>query len=352
MTMHDGSYKHIFSHAQIVEDLLRGFVHEDWVPQIDYGSLEKMGGSYVTDDLREREDDIIWRVRFKPALSGVEGGEWLYVYLLIEFQSRSDPWMALRILVYTGLLYQDLVKSGQIVAPNKLPPIFPVVVYNGESPWRSACEVAELIEPAGLSAWRPSQRYFLLDEGRVSEPELAEADNSLADIIRLESSPEPEVMRQIIGRLTQRLREPRYDSLRRALVVWINRVVLKRLVPAERIPEATELQEIDTMLAERVVEWTEKWKQQGLQQGLQEGRQEGRQQGRQEGRQEGIQEGLQQGIALGEITLLRRQLIRRFGPLPAWAEARLARASTEQCETWADRLLEGRSLEAVLGSPE
>lgn len=111
MTAHDGSYKHIFSHAQIVEDLLRGFVHEDWVAQIDYGSLElvlsvvegKVGGSYVTDDLREREDGIIWRVRFKPALSGVEGGEWLYVYLLIEFQSRSDPWMALRILSIYGV---------------------------------------------------------------------------------------------------------------------------------------------------------------------------------------------------------------------------------------------------------
>lgn len=95
----------------------------------------------------------------------------------------------------------------------------------------------------------------------MNESELAEADNSLADIIRLESSPEPEAMRQVIGRLTQRLREPRCDSLRRALVVWINRVVLKRLVPGESIPEATELQEIDTMLAERVVEWTEKWKQ-------------------------------------------------------------------------------------------
>ncbi|MDF9392792.1 MULTISPECIES: Rpn family recombination-promoting nuclease/putative transposase [Methylococcus] len=326
MTMHDGSYKHIFSHAPIVEDLLRGFVHEDWVSQIDYGSLEKVSGSYVTDDLREREDDIIWRVRLED--------DWLYIYLLIEFQSRSDPWMALRILVYTGLLYQDLVKSGQIVAPNRLPPTFPVVIYNGESPWRAACEVAELIEPAGLSAWRPSQRYFLLDEGRVSEPELAEADNTLAEIIRLEASPEPEAMRQIIGRLTQRLREPRYDSLRRALVVWINRVVLKRLVPAESIPEATELQEIDTMLAERVVEWTEKWKREGLQQG------------RQEGRQEGIQEGRTQG----EIALLRRQLTRRFGPLPAWAEARLAQASTDQCEAWADRLLEAGSLEDVLGS--
>ena len=35
-----------------------------------------------------------------------------------------------------------------------------------------------------------------------------------------------------------------------------------------------ELQEVKSMLAERVIEWTEEWEQQGLQEGLQEGRQE------------------------------------------------------------------------------
>jgi hypothetical protein len=34
MTEYDGSYKHIFSPPEVVADLLRGFVHEDWVEQI------------------------------------------------------------------------------------------------------------------------------------------------------------------------------------------------------------------------------------------------------------------------------------------------------------------------------
>ncbi|MFA7607482.1 MAG: hypothetical protein WCY08_12955, partial [Rhodocyclaceae bacterium] len=42
-------------------------------------------------------------------------------------------------------------------------------------------------------------------------------------------------------------------------------VVLRRLVPGERIDEVHDLQEMGAMLAERVVEWTENWKQQGLQ---------------------------------------------------------------------------------------
>ena len=76
---HDHSYKLLFSHPEMVADLLRGFVLEDWVKDLDFATLERVSGGYVADDLREREDDIVWRVRF--------GGEWLYVYLLIEFQS-------------------------------------------------------------------------------------------------------------------------------------------------------------------------------------------------------------------------------------------------------------------------
>ena len=54
---------------------------------------------YITEDFQSRANDVVWR--FKVAES------WVYVYLLIEFQSRVDPYMALRMMVYQGLLYQD-----------------------------------------------------------------------------------------------------------------------------------------------------------------------------------------------------------------------------------------------------
>ena len=47
-----------------------------------YQTLEKVNGSYVTDDLRDRADDIIWRVKRQD--------DWLYIKLLIEFQSQVD----------------------------------------------------------------------------------------------------------------------------------------------------------------------------------------------------------------------------------------------------------------------
>lgn len=108
---HDHSYKLLFTHPEMVADLLRGFVREDWVAELDFSTLEKAGGSYVSDDLREREDDIIWRVRWKNVQGKDQNSAWLYVYLLIEFQSSVDWFMAVRIMTYVGLLYQDLVRK-------------------------------------------------------------------------------------------------------------------------------------------------------------------------------------------------------------------------------------------------
>ncbi len=82
--------------------MLIGFLPAEWVAALDLESLEKMNGSYVTDDLRGRHGDAVWRIRW--------GEDWLYVYLLLEFQSSVDRFMALRIMVYTGLLHQDLIQ--------------------------------------------------------------------------------------------------------------------------------------------------------------------------------------------------------------------------------------------------
>ena len=35
-TQHDNSYKLLFSHPQMVKDLLIGFVKEAWVEQLDF----------------------------------------------------------------------------------------------------------------------------------------------------------------------------------------------------------------------------------------------------------------------------------------------------------------------------
>ncbi len=101
---HDHSYKLLFAHARMVRELLEIFVGGDWLAQVDFDTLERVSDGYISDDLRARADDIVWRVRCGSR----------HVYLLIEFQSRVDSFMAVRVLAYVALLYQDLIRAREI----------------------------------------------------------------------------------------------------------------------------------------------------------------------------------------------------------------------------------------------
>jgi hypothetical protein len=193
MTTHDTAYKQLFSHPRMVEDLLRGYVTEEWVSEIDFSTLERVADSFISDDFREREDDVIWRVRW--------GERWLYLYLLIEFQSTVDRFMAVRLLTYIGH---------------------------------------------------------------------------------------------------------------------------KRHVPEEDFTEFHELQEIHSMLADRIDSWFQQWERQGMQKGMQK----------------------------GESRLLLQLIQHRFGhDLPGWVESRLETASSEQLEGWGMALLTANTLAEVFGDP-
>lgn len=111
-----------------------------------------------------------------------------YLYLLIEFQSMVDAWMAVRIMTYVGLLYQDLIRRGGILKGRKLPPVLPIVLYNGSSTWAAATDVADLIPraPGRVSNYLPRLKYLLIDENRVGTVDLKQARNLMAAIIQVE----------------------------------------------------------------------------------------------------------------------------------------------------------------------
>ena len=78
-TPHDGSYRRLFSHPQMTEDLIRRYVQPPWLDGLDFSTLEIVPSHYVSDELEQRESDVVWRLRYGPER------EWCYVYLLIEF---------------------------------------------------------------------------------------------------------------------------------------------------------------------------------------------------------------------------------------------------------------------------
>ena len=75
----------------MVRDLLHGFAARGWSGALDFASLTPVPASFVSDDLRQRHGDLVWRCRFRD-------DRWLYPVLLLEFQSGVDRAMAVRML--------------------------------------------------------------------------------------------------------------------------------------------------------------------------------------------------------------------------------------------------------------
>lgn len=235
---HDGSYKLLYSHAAMVRDLLQGFIPGEWLAQLDLSTLESQSSSYVTDDLRDRADDIIWRVRW--------GEEWLYIYVLLEFQSSIDHWMAVRLLTYIGLLYQDLIRAETIKVGDQLPPVLPLVLYNGATPWNAETTLEPLIAqgPTILAPYRLQSGYLLLDERRIAEKGHLPTRNLCSALFQLEGSRGVQQALTILKALITWLSAPEHDSLPRAFAHWFVRVFLPRRLRGVSIPSFNDLAEV------------------------------------------------------------------------------------------------------------
>jgi predicted transposase YdaD len=62
----------------------------------------------------------------------------------------------------------------------------------------------------------------------------------------------------------------------------------------------------------------------------------------------GKAEGKAEGVQMGELTVLRRMIVKRFGPLPAWADAAIAGKSVAELEALSDRLMDAIGIEDLL----
>ncbi len=301
--MHDGTYKKLFAFPRMVEDLLRGFVAGLRVDDIDFSKLEKVSAEYVSDELLKRHGDAVWRV-------GRRDEDWLYLMVLIEFQSRDEPWMALRIHTYTGLLYEELVRNGKVAPDEPLPPVLPVVLYNGARPWRAAREMRELIAAVGpdLAPCQPAGlRYHVVDERHLARDGLP-GDNLMSSVVRLEQSGSAADLARVVETLQATLSDPRESGLRRAFLDWVRQTAARVAPPGEGLPPVGTLEEMKMTLVERAAEWPKQWLQEGIEQGVKQGIEQGVKQGV----EQGVKQGIERGLA-HERALLSRQAALRFG---------------------------------------
>jgi len=241
-----------------------------------------------------------------------------YLMILLEFQSSPDPWMTVRFLVYIGLLYQQLIKDKQLKS-GKLPPVFPVVLYNDNRTWQGPVDLKKLIDlPSGSKLWpyQPQLRYYLIDESEQIE---YEADTLTSLLFKLEKADLESGLIAYLDKLMTLLDTPKYTQVSRDFLTWIHHVLEPLKQTEFDFSDVETINEAKNMLRENVIRWKEGY----------------------------IQAGIQQGIEKGEAKLLIKLLTKRFGQLPHTLKQKIQQASADELEQWALNTLTATTIDDV-----
>lgn len=255
---HDKWYTRLFSDPRIVEELLRSFVHEDFVRDLDFSSIRKLNTKFIPVSEKSRHADVVFEIKSK--------GQSAYIYLFLEFQSTVDRFMALRMARYIFEFYQEIQRLNK---SDRLNPPFPILIYNGDSQWTAPERFSELLYPSSIpKKYLPEFRYCKIAINEIPKRELVKIRNAVATVFYIENCSAEEI-----------------EKNRKALVSLLSGVLKKdgigivnaikdRILSLQDITEKTktiesieDITEVLSMFETR----TKKWEQSVLEKGIEKG---------------------------------------------------------------------------------
>jgi len=179
---HDKGYKYLFHSKRAFLEFLRAFIPRDWVHQIDEDHLYRPETTYILPDFRDKEADIVYKLRRTAEDDQPE----IIFYILMELQSTADFHMPYRLLLYQVEIWRDLLKNIETKEAARkdfrLPPIVPIVLYNGKAPWTAARTFRQMLKGESLFGDELLNfRYMLIDVHRMEQQTVEELVNAIKE---------------------------------------------------------------------------------------------------------------------------------------------------------------------------
>ncbi len=158
----DRSTRWLFQYRENVEGLI-AILAPYLAGSIDFDRLTPVNRTFISEELREQESDIVYQVPFQ----GASGTEDLLIYILIEHQSTVDPTMGFRMLSYMMQLWLEQGQGWETeklsLGERRLSLILPIVFYTGRQQWSAPLSVADLMDiPESLSRFVPTFETLFL----------------------------------------------------------------------------------------------------------------------------------------------------------------------------------------------
>lgn len=222
---HDTSYKFLLSSKKLFVELLRSFINKSWVNGVDENQIEEIPHSFVLPDFKRKEADLIYRVKLN--------GQDIVFYLLLELQSRVDFRMPYRLLLYQVELWRYLLQNVEHSLVNRktfgLPPIIPIVLYNGKPKWTASRQLRNLFANAAMFDKELLDfEYILIDVARYTEKELLSLSNTIGAVFLLDQTEDREQLLERLAKLMLTIGQLSTEGQQK-LLAWIGNILLQKL---------------------------------------------------------------------------------------------------------------------------
>jgi len=161
-TAHDVIFKIMMEKPEILTAYLKVELPKNLVNQIEWSGLTYESTNQVNSIIDEKRCDLLVAL---PLKSGID----IYVYCMFEHQSTDDKRMTWRFFEYIYLWYQKYIQSNGHF-PDKLPFIYPLLLYNGTNQWQSPTKFQDLIQiPKGCQQFVPHFEFQLKDLSQIED---------------------------------------------------------------------------------------------------------------------------------------------------------------------------------------
>ncbi len=168
-TPHSEFFVNVIGRRENALDLIKQVLPEGIQRHLILDSLDIEKGSYVDEKLHDHFSDLIFSVKLKNGRVG-------RIYCLLEHKSAPEYLVALQLLRYMALEWDEMLKQEKIYG-NRLPPIIPIVVYQGDDDWPVSQEFQTVVDfPSDdFKAYVPNFHYALWNLVDVDEQKLQES---------------------------------------------------------------------------------------------------------------------------------------------------------------------------------
>ena len=217
--------------------------------------LEKYNSSYIDPKFKNKEADIVYRIKDKN------------IFLLIEHQTKIDKDMPYRLLDYSNGIMRSASED------KKRPSVIPIVLYTGKTKWKIENETIEK-QQFFKEVKLIDGEFNLIDINDFSKKELLEDDIFITKMMLVEKCKDEIEMVQALEKIENKIKEEDKSTFRRIVKeIWSLRIGTEN---ASKILEKIEEGSGNMMaVMEMLLAENEKYINIGRQEGMKKGRLEG-----------------------------------------------------------------------------